>query len=73
MQDPTMEVILRVSLKSKTSQGLRRDSTTNFLLISPRLVEVGCLTLSLKGEKVVDHQVRNLLVPNVARSMRVNV
>ena len=70
---PIMDVILRVGWKSKISQCLRRDSLTKFLLNFLRLVIIGCLTLILKEEKEVDHHVRKLLVPNVARSMGVNV
>lgn len=68
-----MEVLLRAGMKFKTSQCLKRDSTTKFLLISQMLVRIGCLTLNLNEEMVVIHQVTKLQVPHVARSMVVNV
>ena len=72
-QGSMMEVFLRVSVKSKTNQSLIRDSPTKFFLISQRITRIGFLTLSLNREKVVVHKVRNLIVPNVARSTCVSV
>ena len=68
-----MEVLLRVNLKSKTNQSLRRDSPIKFLQIYQRLTRRGFLTLSLEGENVVVHKVRNSIMPNVARGTWVNV
>ena len=64
-QGPMMELLLRVSSKSKTNQKLRRDSPTKFLLISQRIARIGCQTLSPKGEKVVVHKARDLIMPSV--------
>ena len=36
-------------------QKLKKISPTKFLLIYQRLIRIGCLTLSLKGKKVVVH------------------
>ena len=46
------EILPRVGLKFKTSLGLKRGSPTKFLLISPRLVRIGCITIGPKGEEV---------------------
>ena len=70
-QGPMMEVILRVSLESKTNQNVRKYSPTKFLVISPRIRSIGFLNLILKGGKEVVHKVRNLVVQNVSRSMQV--
>ena len=68
-----MEVLVSKCLKSRTNQYLRRYSPTKFLLIYKSLIRIGCLTLSFKRVKVVVHKVRNGIVPNVVRRMRVNV
>lgn len=68
-QSPMMEILLWVSLKSKTNQTFRRESPTKFLLISARLTRTGCLTPTFEEENVVVQKVRNLVVPNVVRNM----
>ena len=65
------EVLLRVSWKFKTSLSSRRDSSVKFLLNFIRLAKIRCLILR-KGEGVKIHLVRNLLLPNVVRSIWVN-
>ena len=67
------QVLLRVSLKSKKNQGLSRDSLNMFLLIYKRLKRIECLTLGLKGEKVVVHKVRALIVTIIVKGCWVNV
>ena len=58
-----MKVVLqRVSLTFKTSLGSRRGFLMKFPLYFPRLVILGCLTLSLKRDEVLAHQVRSNLV-----------
>lgn len=64
-----MEVLLRESWKSKKSLHSRTNYPTEFLLNFPRLKMVGCLTLGPKGEGVKIQLVRNLLVPNMVKSV----
>ena len=66
------EVLPRVGLKLKTSLRLRRVFPTNILPISLRLTRIQCLKLGPKSEELEIHQVRNLLVPSVVRSIGVN-
>ena len=70
---PMIEVLLRVNMKSKTNQSLRRDSPTKFLITSQYPTRIGCITLSLKEERVKFHNLRNPIVPNVAKGIWVNV
>ena len=58
-------------LAFKTSLDLRRGLLIKFLTNFPRLMMIGCLTLSLKREEVLAHQVKSQLVENVARSIMV--
>lgn len=66
-----IKVLVRVSLKSKTNQRLIKHSLTKFILISQGLKRIGYLTLSLNGEKLVVHKVRNTIVQ--IRGIWVNV
>ena len=51
-------VLLMISWISKTGLDLRRNFLIKFLLSFPRLVMIGCLTLSLKREEVEAHHVK---------------
>ena len=62
-------VLLRVYVKFKTNLSSKRVSPTKFLINSPRLVIIGWLTVGPKRKEVVIHQVGNLFVPSVVRSM----
>ena len=63
-----MEVLKRIGLKYKTRLDLRSKFLIKFLPSSPSLVVIGCLTLSLKRERVLLHQPKIQLVESVARS-----
>ena len=67
-----MKVFLeRVGLTFNTSVGSRRGFLINFPQNFPRLVMIGCLTLSLKKKEVLAHQARSQLVESVSRSIMV--
>ena len=73
MKVPMIEVLLRVSSNLMSNPSLRRDYITKFHKISPTLVRIGFLTLFPKWEEFVDHEVVSNHVPNMVRSMWVNV
>ena len=66
-----MEVLQRIDMRYKTCLGLRSGFQVKSLPSSKRLVDVGCLTLSSRREKVLIHQPRSQLMESVARSTMV--
>ena len=68
-QGHLMMLLQRVGLISKTSLSLRKGFLTKFHTISLTPVMIGCLTLSLRRERILVHQPRSQLVKSVARNI----
>ena len=64
-------VLQRLGYILKTNVGSRRGFLVNSLQSLPRLVMIGCFTLSNKIEDVETHQRRSHLVESVARGIMV--
>ena len=67
-QDLLMEVLQRISLRYKTRLDSRNGFLIMFLQIFLRLLVIRCLSLRLRRQTLLVHQLRRKLVENVAKN-----